>query len=277
MSPPGVDDDMVAARTALLDALDALEAHRDALVLIGAQAIYLWTGGADLALAESTDDSDLAIDHRLLGDDPLLEEAMTAAGFHRDLKDGQPGSWLSPQDVPVELMIPEAQSNKGGRRGGRIPPHSTAAVRRSVGLEAAVVDNEPKVIRSLDPADERQFEIKVATPAALMVAKLHKLGERHESKPARLDDKDAHDLYRLLVAIPTRDLVESLDKLRGDELSAEVTARALEYLKVLFADGPEAPGSQMAGRAEGLAGDPVLAAASAATLASDLLQWPSDG
>lgn len=107
-----------------------------------------------------------------------------------------------------------------------------------------------------------------------MVAKLHKLGERHDNNPGRLDDKDAHDLYRLLVAIPTADLMKSLDKLRDDELSAEVTATAMEYLKALFADGPEAPGSQMAGRAEGLVGDPGLAAASAATLASDLIQWP---
>jgi len=81
MSPPGVDDDMAAARTALLDALDALRDQLDALVLIGAQAIYLWTGAADLAVAEATDDSDLAIDHRLLADDPLLEVAMTAQAF----------------------------------------------------------------------------------------------------------------------------------------------------------------------------------------------------
>src|SRR5680860_717340 len=106
-----------------------------------------------------------------------------------------------------------------------------------------------------------------------MVAKLHKLGERHDTHPARLDDKDAHDLYRLLVAIPTADLVKSLEKLRGDELSAEVTATAMGYLKVLFA-GPDAPGSQMAGRAEGLAGNPGVAAASAATLAADLIQRP---
>jgi len=169
-------------------------------------------------------------------------------------------------------MLPEAQSQKGGRRGARIPPHSNAAVRRAVGLEAAVVDNEPKLIQALDPDDGRRFEIKVATPAALMVAKLHKLGERHDTEPSRLDDKDAHDLYRLLVAIPTDDLLKSLEKLRRDELSAEVTATALEYLEVLFA-APESPGSQMAGRAEGLAGNPVVAAASAATLASDLIQW----
>ncbi len=272
MSPPGVDDDMAAARTALLDALDALRDQLDALVLIGAQAIYLWTGAADLAVAETTDDSDLAIDHRLLADDPLLEVAMTAAGFHRDPETRHPGSWLSPQNVPVDLMLPEAQSQEGGRRGARIPPHSNAAVRRAVGLEAAVVDNEPKLIRPLDPDDEREFEIKVATPAALMVAKLHKLGERHDTNPSRLDDKDAHDLYRLLVAIPTDDLLKSLEKLRRDELSAQVTATAMEYLKVLFA-APESPGAQMAGRAEGLAGNPGVAAASAATLASDLIQW----
>lgn len=115
---------MAAARTALLDALDALRDQLDALVLIGAQAIYLWTGAADLAVAETTDDSDLAIDHRLLADDPLLEVAMTAAGFHRDPETRHFGSWLSPQNVPVDLMLPEAQSQKGGRRGARIPPHS---------------------------------------------------------------------------------------------------------------------------------------------------------
>ncbi|HST54285.1 MAG TPA: hypothetical protein VLJ42_00115 [Solirubrobacteraceae bacterium] len=78
----------------LLDALDALAAHRGALILVGAQAIYLHTGKADVALAETTNDSDLAIDPRELTDAPLLEVSMTAAGFHRDLHAPQPGSWL---------------------------------------------------------------------------------------------------------------------------------------------------------------------------------------
>jgi hypothetical protein len=43
----------------LLDALVALEPHIDALVLVGAQAIYLHTGDADLAVAEYTTDADL--------------------------------------------------------------------------------------------------------------------------------------------------------------------------------------------------------------------------
>jgi hypothetical protein len=39
----------IEARRTLLDALDALESHRDSLVLIGAQAVYLHTGPTDAA------------------------------------------------------------------------------------------------------------------------------------------------------------------------------------------------------------------------------------
>ena len=42
---PGVPDPLyVAARHALLDAIEALSAHLDAVVLVGAQAVYLHTG-----------------------------------------------------------------------------------------------------------------------------------------------------------------------------------------------------------------------------------------
>jgi len=52
--PGAPDSEYVAARRVLLDALEALRAHLDALVLVGAQAIYLHTGAIDLALAEAT-------------------------------------------------------------------------------------------------------------------------------------------------------------------------------------------------------------------------------
>lgn len=42
------------ARTGLLDALEALEPHLDALVIVGAQAIYLHTGSLQVALADFT-------------------------------------------------------------------------------------------------------------------------------------------------------------------------------------------------------------------------------
>jgi hypothetical protein len=51
----------VRARAALLDTLDALEPHLDALVLVGAQAIYLHTGDAELTVAEYTTDADFSI------------------------------------------------------------------------------------------------------------------------------------------------------------------------------------------------------------------------
>jgi hypothetical protein len=49
---PGVPDPIyVAARRALLNALDALQPHLEALVLVGAQAVYLHAGEGDLAVA----------------------------------------------------------------------------------------------------------------------------------------------------------------------------------------------------------------------------------
>jgi hypothetical protein len=117
MSPPGGNDLIVLARRVLLDALEALADHRDALVLIGAQAIYLHARGTSIALPAATKDSDLAIDRRRLADNPHLEDAMSGAGFKlgRD-----PGSWLGPMDSPVDLMIPETMSDPGagGIAGG---------------------------------------------------------------------------------------------------------------------------------------------------------------
>ena len=85
----------IRSRRALLDALEALAGHRDALVLVGAQAIYLHTGDVDEAIATETKDSDLVVNPALLGEDPRLEDALRAADFHRNLEDGQPGEWLS--------------------------------------------------------------------------------------------------------------------------------------------------------------------------------------
>jgi len=44
MKTSGGDDVLKAARSALLDALEALREHRNSVIVIGAQAIYLHTG-----------------------------------------------------------------------------------------------------------------------------------------------------------------------------------------------------------------------------------------
>jgi hypothetical protein len=270
MNTTGDADLLVAARGALLDALNALRAHLDAVIVIGAQAIYLHTGAARVALAEATKDSDLALDARALADRPLIEEAMRAAGFHLDPRAGQPGAWLNNQGIPVDLMVPEALAGGSGRRSARIPPHCKNAARRAIGLEAAVVDYAPMRIYALSTSDKRACTANVAGPAALLVAKLHKLGER-QGTPGRLVDKDAHDIYRLLVAVPTEELASKLRQLRQDQLAGVVSEQALTFLAELFAAGADAPGSVMAGRAEQGIGDPPTVSASVALLAEDLL------
>ncbi|WP_206184695.1 hypothetical protein [Thermoactinospora rubra] len=70
----------VLARSVLLDALAALGPHIDAVVLVGAQAVYLHTGDADIAVAPTTTDADIALAPDKLRDEPLLEEALRAAG-----------------------------------------------------------------------------------------------------------------------------------------------------------------------------------------------------
>lgn len=278
MNSPGEGDDapqddlLVRSRSAMLDALQALAEHRDAVIVIGAQAVYLRTGSADVALAEATKDSDLAMDTRTLGEDPLVEVAMRAAGFMPDPVHRQPGTWINNMGIPVDLMVPEALAGPGGAqsRSARVPPHDRHAMRRARGLEAAVVDNTIERVQALDPADHRIFEARVAGPAALLVAKTHKIAERVET-PHRLNDKDAHDMYRILVAIETEALVEGLQRLLADPISAPCTNEALAHMNELIAAGPAALISMMAGRAEEGLGDPQTVALSTSVLASDLL------
>lgn len=54
MNSPGDANLLIEARSALLDACDALQHQLAAVVLVGAQAIYLHTGSAEVALAETT-------------------------------------------------------------------------------------------------------------------------------------------------------------------------------------------------------------------------------
>lgn len=261
----------ILARRTLLDALQALEAQRDALVLVGAQAVYLYTGEADVPIATQTKDSDLAVIPADLHDVPTLDDAMRAAGFCHDVAEHQPGAWLSADGIPVELLVPEALHRGGGRRGARIPPHSKRAARTVPGLEAAAIDHRVHAIAALDPADARCIDANVASPAALVVAKVHKIGERHDRDPGRLLDKDAHDLYRLLRTVDVDEVADGLSRLRSDRTSAAVTSVALRWLRDLSTD-PAALIPTMAGRTEQNVGDPQLVAEATSALVGELLE-----
>jgi hypothetical protein len=269
MNPPGAPNDLlVRSRSALLDALDALDAQRDAIIVIGAQAVYVRTSAAPVALAEATKDTDLALDPRALAPAPRIEEAMARAGF---IVMGQPGSWVNADGIPVDLMVPSTLAGPGNRqtRGARLPPHDRTSMRRANGLEATLVDNDAMDVHALDIRDSRRHHVRVAGPAALIVAKTFKIAERADA-PQRLNDKDAHDIYRILVGTDTAELAARFQRLRTDQVSSGTTLEAQEHLRTLFG-GPDALGSAMAGRAEEGIGEPATVSLATATLTSDLL------
>lgn len=164
----------VAARRVLLDAIDALHDHLSALVLVGAQAVYVHAGEADIAVAPFTTDGDLALDPRRLGAEPLLERALAGADF---VSSGAVGHWERsvdvegvPRIVAVDLLVPESLGG-AGRRRARIPPHGKDVARKASGLEAALVDRDVVTLAAPDPTDPRRMQHAVAGPAALLVAK----------------------------------------------------------------------------------------------------------
>jgi len=263
---PGDPDPLyVKARKVLLDAFGGLEDHREALVLVGAQAVYVHTGDSDLSVAEFTTDADLSISPSDLADSPHIEDLLSSAGFRPGLN---PGSWLSADGVVVDLMVPEALAGAGSRSAD-LRPHGKPSARRAVGLEGSLIDRDKTELTSLDPSDNRAVTIWVAGPAALIVAKAHKIHERIDV-PNRLIDKDALDLYRLLRATETRDVADRLKLLRDSSLAGDVSSRAIAFLPELFGS-IDARGTTMAVRA---AGDPErsdIVASSLVALVGDLL------
>lgn len=263
---PGAPDPLyIQARRVLLDATDALAEQLDAIVLVGAQAIYLHTGDTNLAVAEFTTDADFSIGPADLGDSPLLADLMKSGGFTAG---EHPGAWLSPDGIAVDLMVPEALAGAGSR-GARLGPHGKRVARRAKGLEGALVDRDRVEISALDPSDERAVFMWVAGPGALLVAKSHKISERVDDID-RARDKDALDVFRLLGATETRDVVRRIGQLRASEVSAAVTQEAVEQLDALFGS-VDAVGVQMVVRAAGPNADPDLTAASMIALVADLL------
>ncbi len=263
---PGAPDPLyVQARRVLLDATDALAEQLDAIVLVGAQAIYLHTGDADLPVAEYTTDADFSIGPADLTDSPLLAELMTAGGF---VPGQHPGAWLSSDGITVDLMVPDALAG-AGTRGARLGIHGKRVARRAKGLEGALVDRDRMTIEALDPDDDRSVSMLVAGPAALLVAKTHKIAER-AGDTTRLRDKDAFDVLRILQATNTSDLAGRLRKLRNDSISTDATEEAVAQLGPLFGS-PDALGVEMAVRAAGPEAIPETVAASLTVLIAELI------
>ena len=270
-----MDELYILAREVLLDALDALEQHRNAIVLVGAQAIYLHVGDADLAVAPFTTDGDLVLNPHLLGENPALEKALSRAGFVPKAADSV-GIWLAEREtlsvpkvnVAIDLLVPKSVSPGSGRRAAHLVGHSHRAARIVSGLEGALVDNDRHVLSSFIKSASRETEITVAGPAALLVAKVHKIQDRGHS--FRANDKDALDVFRLLRGVSLKSLVARYRPMLDDERSADAATMGLRLLEEQFGR-PSAIGIEMVVRSlQGLM-DENEAAASCEFLASDLL------
>ena len=260
-----VEDQYLAARRTLLTALGALEAHLEAIVLVGAQAVYLHTGEADIAVAPFTIDADLSIDPAAVPDHPLLADALSRAGFLRTV---HPGRWTDPSGVSVDLMVPESVAGPG-RRSADLGVHGRRVARRARGLEACMVDRAAATIAALEPNDGRRIRVQVAGPSGLLVAKTIKLEERL-TEPRRSRQKDGLDVVRLLRAIPTTTLADGLAALERDPRSADVTTAALDAFRAMFVDKSGEGVAMALTASEGLE-DPDTLAQSTIILAADLM------
>lgn len=167
-------------------------------------------------------------------------------------------------------MVPETLGG-AGRRGARLGPHGNRAARKARGLEAALVDHRLFVLESFAPDDDRAIEVRVAGVAALLVAKAHKLGERMERDPKRMEPKDALDMLRLLRTSETDELAETFRHLLADARAGGVTREALDYFRALYT-GADASGLGLVRDAVAGLENPAVIGASMRTLAEELLR-----
>ena len=241
----------IEARRVLLDALTTLEPHIEAVILIGAQAVYLRTDDRLPNYQPYTTDADLVIDPARLADVPPLSQVLSEAGFKET---NQPGRWKKQLKrpgcqgdiyVPVDLMVPSQIAPKKGRRRARLPgEHGDTVARKTTGVEGALLDYNHLEVPSLESEDNRRVVVKVAGTAALVVAKAHKLGDRL-GDPNRLQSKDAGDMYLLFDATPVKDLVNKIRLLLMDKLSSKTAGQSLLYLDQLFRS-PDSVGTKLA-------------------------------
>ncbi len=270
----------VLARRTLLDALDALGDHRKAVVLVGAQAIYLHTGeSSDIAVSPYTTDADLALNPSILEPTPDLKELLRAANFSPKLnavgiwekRQEVAGEGNSPMVLTVDFLVPQAMGGRKGRGADLTEQKQGKDVARQAhGLEATFVDQSQMDIEALEDGDKRRYQIAVAGPAALLVAKVHKIGERL-GKPGRQKPKDALDCFRLLQATETSQLAQTFKRLLTNDLSKKVTGDALKLLDTLFSTA-DSEGLRQVVEAIGPLDDPKTIAASCAALTQDLLR-----
>lgn len=231
-------DDLDRSYVALTKAVAAIRPHLESLTLVGAQAIYVHSPEmAEFGVA-ATSDADLVVDVDLLGDSPLLVDALQAGGFRRARRD-RPGIWLTHVDahpVTVDLIVPETFAG-AGTRGARLGVHGKEAATRSAGTELCLRDRELKAIPI--PEGASPLTMWVAGPAALLCAKAFKLHDRlaDTARQDRVRAKDASDVWRLMSVTTPADIASTWDRLEEDPMIRATALVGRKRLIDLFAAG----------------------------------------
>lgn len=239
--------ELVRARRVLIEGLKALAPQREAITLIGAQAVYEHTAALSSVSPTLTTDGDTCIapQHVVAGFD--IGQALTDAGFtaHPD----RPGIWTIELDgdrVALDLLVPEALAGPG-RRGARVAGQDRRAIGRAAGLELVVVDRELRALAALDDSSDA-VDAYVAGPAALLCAKAYKIAERlaelRQRGHDRVREKDAGDAWRLMAVSDPRAVSKTFADAANDHVIGSAVALGRRYLTELFA--PEGDGLALA-------------------------------
>jgi len=242
------DEGLVRARAVLLTGLRALGPQREALTVVGAQAVFEHTRGRSDIPFTLTVDGDMSVAPSLVDPSFNIGEAMAAAGFvaHPD----RPGIWGLPgvgdETIGFDLLVPGAVTGPG-RRGARVAGQDRRAIGRADGLELSLLDRKKRVISSLDESG-RSIEAYVAGPAALMCAKAYKIHERLAETLAgrrnRIKPKDAADVWRLMMISEPGQIRSVFADGERDAVLGEAIRKGRNYLEELF--GPNGDGIELA-------------------------------
>jgi len=241
------DDELAEARAVLLRGLRALGAQRQALTLVGAQAVYEHTRHLQNVQPTLTTDGDTCLTPGSVDPSVDIGEAMLEAGFtpHPD----RPGIWgidVDGRRVAFDILVPEALAGPA-RRGAQVPGQSKRYIGRAAGLELAVIDRSTHIVEPLDGVGTAE-DVYVAGPGALMCAKAYKLMERISERDRggrdRIKPKDAGDVWRLMAASDPAKVFAVFAGAERDAATGEAIALGRRYLTDLFAVG--GPGLRLA-------------------------------
>ena len=215
----GPDPLYVEARIALLDAADALSEQLDAVVLVGAQAIYLHTGDADFATAEYTTDADLCVAPPDLSDTPLLAElSWEPAGSFSGSIPGRGSvrmgslltSWF-PRCWPVSAPAGLASALTERKQPGEPRVWRERSLTGRPRISALLIPATNDRLRCWSPGPPRSLVAKVAQKIADRAG----TGDRHNER--------THSISSVSCSRPPATLAACLARLGDHELSSAVT------------------------------------------------------